>query len=181
MQLTIVANLLEFMGKHADALIAVAALGVSIFTLLSQRKHDRISLRPLAAITLLDFDNCIKVTIRNAGVGPMILSRVITQNKKTGAMKGYPIDWFSRQPFLWNNFNKPAAGRVLAVGDQLELLHYSTDRLDDQTEVQRKRDINIIRSILKDMTIQVAYMDIYDKAQPVASRDLAWFGRKIRI
>lgn len=174
-------DIFSFLGEQFEAILSVAALLVAIFALWTQRRHDRISLKPLASIVLQDFDDNIRVKVSNAGVGPMIITQVITEDKDSLMRKGYPIEWFEEKHYFWDNFNKPADGKILAVGDELVLLHYSTDELDGQGKRQREKDIKEIRFRLKDLRIIVHYKDIYNVAQPIACRDLAWFGRKTRI
>jgi hypothetical protein len=70
-------------GAIAGALVATAACIISLGSLyLSRRsltnqlKHNQLSVRPLAYVTLGNYENHLYVKVRNNGTGPMIVKSV---------------------------------------------------------------------------------------------------------
>src|SRR5215210_5687660 len=79
-------KLIELIGTHPDqinAFAAVCALFVSLLSIILtlralrlQRIHNFKSLTPIASILAADYENELEVTIRNTGVGPLIVKRL---------------------------------------------------------------------------------------------------------
>ena len=76
-------NAANAFGALASALAAVLALFVScasvwiaISAARSQRTHNELSVRPLAEVTVADYESSLRVKLRNNGTGPMIVLAV---------------------------------------------------------------------------------------------------------
>ena len=174
-------NMIDYISNNPELCISLLAFAVALFSLIQQRKHDRLSLRPLAVIRFTDFDDFLLIKLKNAGIGPMIVTRLETKHVESGVIMGYPIEWFENKSYIWNNFRKPSGDYVLSVDEEVSLLDYSIQPYEGQTKEHRKHDIVLIREILKDLSIKVEYKDIYNKRQKAEVKKLNWFGRQNRI
>lgn len=84
-------NLLGFINIGSDDLVAttsVFAVLVSIISIIftvifsiQQIKHNKNSVRPIAAIQCSDYENLISVSIRNVGTGPLTVDKLICKYK----------------------------------------------------------------------------------------------------
>lgn len=159
-----------WLWENADRLSGVGAILafiVAVFALGAQRKHNRLSVRPLASVTCNDVDDRIVVTLANNGTGPLLVKtlRVIRDEKVIGDAlhKQFPT-WMT---FRW--YVGKIDGRSIAVGKSIDLLIF------DDPSVQLQEDV---RSTLSSLHIQVSYSDIYNYMQPVYVRSLGWLGEK---
>jgi hypothetical protein len=164
-----------------ESIIAIAALVVSVVTVavsvwsgLAERKHMRLSIRPVAAIPVADFENRLAVWLTNKGLGPLRI-KALTVTNAAGTI--HP-DLLSHMPDLpagvnWTNFHGNADGVFLEAGKSLELLFLEGD--PDRRVFREARDS--IRRVLATLTIHVEYQDFYGKSMSPEERTLSWFGR----
>jgi len=170
-------ELLKKIFHDADLFIASIALITSIISIIVgvialciQRSHNKKSVRPIGTINLSDFLNRICIKIANNGTGPMIITACKTV-KEDGEEKPYPIDWMPPE-IVWTTFRKGLEDCAVYSGDSLTLLQLEIDK--DNPQEAKVRDE--IREILKDLELQINYLDIYGK-KFVVKRKLDWFGR----
>jgi hypothetical protein len=84
--------------SEANAIMALCALVTSILsiyltirTLQIQKRHNFQSVKPIAWVSVADFEDRISVTLQNNGVGPMIIKKVDIKTEKE--TKASLIDW----------------------------------------------------------------------------------------
>jgi hypothetical protein len=168
-------KLLENIKNNSELFIAVLSLIVAItsmifgvVSLVIQRSHNKKSVLPLGVISLANYENDLRIKIKNNGVGPLIIQEIKTY--KNGNFKNYPIDWFENENIIWKTFQKNLENYSIPANSESILLEYNVD-LSDQKSVNTRE---LIRNILKDLTIKVKYKDIYDKSFNI-ERNLSWF------
>lgn len=155
-----------WLWDNADRLSGVGAILafiVAVFALWAQRKHNRLSVRPLAAVTCSDLEDRIIVTLVNNGTGPLVVEklRIVRDREIMGDALYLELpDWMT---FRWYVGN--IDGRSIGVGKSIKLLVY--DHPSDEFRAQ-------VRRTLADLVVQVHYNDIYNNAQPVYERSLKW-------
>lgn len=110
--------------------------------------------------------------IHNHGIGPLIIKKLCVSDGET--VKDSVIDWLPKLPegVLWDTFTKDIEDRSLPPSGEVVLFRVS-DRGYDQFPQVRE----MCRSHLKKLTVEVHYVDIYNRKMPVSCRSLAWFGR----
>lgn len=122
-------NAANAFGALASALAAVLALFVScasvwiaISAARSQRTHNELSVRPLAEVTVADYESSLRVKLRNNGTGPMIVLAV-TVSDGAKALDSL-IEWMPPLPGNrpWNTFSHTLRRRTLQPGAELVLL-----------------------------------------------------------
>jgi hypothetical protein len=173
-------TLIDKIATDPKLLIATLAFFVSFVSILIgvvslwiQRKHNRLSVRPIGIIARSDFENRLAIRVKNAGIGPMIVKSIETSNNQ-GTKKEYPLDWMPSD-ILWAGFRRGFKNPAIMAGDSTVLLEYKLDPQDKDSARQRDE----IRSVLKNLTIRIIYTDVYGKEQPELVRSLDWFGRNI--
>ena len=172
-----VANAFAALASAAAAFLALVVSCISVWiavrTLSSQQKHNELSVRPLAEVTVADYENSLRVKLRNNGTGPMIITTV--QVSKGERNKGCVVEWMPPLPSarVWNAFSHELIERTLQPGSEIVLL--------ELTEYAGEKDFALcrdaVRAALAPLTVSVRYTDIYNKAMPVRVKSLSWFGR----
>jgi len=74
--------------KNPSAVVALFALLLSCIAYFGQRKHNRLSVRPLAYIMFGDWEDEIFVKVVNNGTGPMIIESITVLNARGTALQG---------------------------------------------------------------------------------------------
>lgn len=165
------------------AALVLSSIGIfaSIRSLIIQRKHNYMSLKPICRIKVGDYESNIFVKLSNTGVGPLIIKRVAISycNK----VKSNLIDFCPTVPegLDWNDFVKEIKGKVIRVNEDLVLI--DIEGLDKRRNTQKEAAdfgefITKLRNILSEVTINVEYTDIYEKNYFKEMRKLSWFNRK---
>jgi hypothetical protein len=174
------ANALAAVANVAVAFAATLIAAISIFFaargLSLQRDHNRLSVVPVPFIALADFENHIRVKIRNDGIGPLLI-KGITYSRE--GIKDEQADLVSYMPPLpitlhWSNFSSGYL-RSVRPGDEVILLELEGDL--ENPEFVGFRDK--CRRKLAKLEVSVDYTDVYGGAFPVVSRNLDWFGRRL--
>lgn len=177
---TVSMNLLGIINIGSDDLVAITSVFAVIVSIISiiftvifsiqQIKHNKNSVRPIAAIQCSDYENLISVSIRNVGTGPLTVDK-LTCKYKDNIENSTLIDLLQLLiPNInqnWDDYVENIDGWTIPVCDKITLIRI-TPRNDD---VKTK-----LRKILKDVTIYIDYHDIYEtKFQN--ERKLDFFGR----
>src|SRR5690606_3006367 len=134
----------------------------------TQRQHNRLSVKPIPFIACADYEDHLRVKVRNDGTGPLIVKSV---NVQRGGSTEHD-ELVSYMPNLppglhWANFSSgmvrsiPAGGELVLLELKLDLskLHHTNFR--DQC-----------RARLKPLTVAVDYTDVYESDFTPVSRAL---------
>ena len=176
------ANAANAFGALASAAAAFLALFVStlsvwisVWSARTQRKHNELSVRPLAEVTVADYENSLRVKLRNNGTGPMIVTAVTVSDGANA--KDCLIDWMPNLPGgrPWTNFTHALRHRTLQSGAEIVLLELTEH--DDEKGFLMCR--NLVRKALAPLTINVEYTDIYESVMHPCKKPLSWFGRHV--
>jgi hypothetical protein len=171
------ANAFGALASAAAAFLALAvsviSLIVSLWALAIQRRHNKLSVRPLPEVTVADYEDCLRVTLRNNGTGPLF----VTDMKVTDGIHTSDslIDCMPelRHGRAWTTFIRDTKGRTVLPGEDLRLLELS--EFEGEKNFAAHRDT--IRKALAALQLRVEYSDIYKTCFPRYRRDLKWFGR----
>jgi hypothetical protein len=176
------ANAVNAFGALASAVAAFMAIAVSIIsiwisirTARGQDLHNALTVRPLAEVTVADYEDSVRVKLLNNGTGPMIL-KAITVSDGRDALSNL-IDWMPDLPTArpWTDFSKNFHMRTLAADSHLVLLELT--KVEGEVGFEACRDV--VRAALSPLTVNVEYMDIYDNTMRPVRKTLDWFGRTI--
>lgn len=176
------ANAANAFGALASAAAAFFALFVScvsvwisISTARSQRRHNELSVRPLAEVTVADYEDSLRVKLRNNGSGPMIVLALTVSdgaNARESLIESMPE---LPQGRPWNTFTHALRRRTLQAGAEIILLELTGHENEANFSVCRDR----IRRALAPLTVNVEYTDIYDIVMRPCRKSLSWFGRNL--
>lgn len=156
-------------------LVSALSVGISVWAVRSERRHNTLSVRPLAEITVSDYETSLRVILTNQGTGPMVITAVTVSNGSIA----YPtiLDWMPELPNArpWTNFTGEIRDRALAPGSELVLLELTEYEDEDEVDFAECRDI--VRAALAPLNVNVEYTNIYNTVMPPRQKLLSWFGR----
>lgn len=154
-------------------LTSAASLVLAAYALRSQRTHNRKSVAPFGEIALLDYENRIKVSLKNAGAGPLVVTkfRAFNGNRDLGDL----ISWMPDLPdgVTWTTFTGDLADRCLSPNEERVVLQLDGNPSNPTYSSFRDH----VRRILSTLKVEVSYRDIYGATHSPRSRSLDWFGR----
>jgi hypothetical protein len=176
------ANAANAFGALASAAAAFFALFVScvsvwisVSSTRSQRRHNELSVRPLAEVTVADYENSLRVKLRNNGSGPMIVLAVTVSDGSSA--HECLIEWMPALPQgrPWNTFTHALRRRSLQAGAEIILLELTEHENEDNFSACRDQ----VRAALAPLTVNVEYTDIYETVMRPCRKPLSWFGRNL--
>lgn len=172
------ANAFGALASAAAALLAlvvsVISVVISVLTSRAQQAHNALSVRPLAEVTVGDYENSVRVKLLNNGTGPMILKAITVSDGSSAKLS--LIDWMPSLPGdrSWTNFAANFHSRTLAAGAVLTLLELTES--EDEEDFEQCRDLT--RDALAPLTVNVEYTDIYGRTMPPVRKGMDWFARE---
>jgi hypothetical protein len=158
----------------ASLSVILALIGVilALIGLWIQRKHNKLSVKPIAELIFNDYKGLLEVGIRNKGVGPLMCDEIITENDK-GEIKAHLADFLDHQisPTEYFTIYTQLKDFVIAPGELLMIFSYKHD-LEYHNTI-----LNQIRQKLSKLSISVNYSNIYNDKMPLYKKSLSWFDR----
>lgn len=175
-----VANAFGALASAAAALLALLvsaiSVGISVWGVKTQRRHNELSVRPLAEVTFSDYEDRLRIKLRNNGIGPMIVTAITVLDGVSA--KPSILDWMPE--YLphgrdWDDFVDDIRGRTLAPGGEIVLLELA----EAEGEVGFAASRDIVREALAPLSVNVEYTNVYGTVMQPKRRDLDWFGRTL--
>jgi len=184
-------NIFEYLRQNQDlassvaaitsAIAAVAALFVSFIAVLvargtanQQQKHNTLSVRPIPEVTVADYEDSLRVKLRNHGSGPLLIKSfsAVFQGKSCSSLIDCMPDLNGRH---WTNFSGTIDGRALLPGKEIVLVELTADPKEANFSIPR----DLARLSLSETELLVSYTDIYESDFPKYAKSLAWFRRNL--
>lgn len=155
--------------------VSIVSVWISISTARTHRRYNELSVRPLAEVTVADYENSLWVKLQNNGSGPMIVLAV-TVSDGSNAHESL-IEWMPALPQRrpWKTFTSTLRRRTLQAGADIILLELTEHEDEKNFSVCRDQ----VRTALAPLTVNVEYTDIYDTKMRPCQMPLSWFGRNL--
>ncbi len=176
-------SILESLKVYKDELsgiTALLALLISflsiIFTVISlyfQRRHNFKSLTPILNISISDYENRIGVTLKNTGVGPLIIESFTATNGEISQNNIISLMPSLQQNIFWTTFYDNFVGVCIPHNQSITVIQLDGD--SNNSDYAQFR--NEVRKYLSKLSITIKYKDIYDRSMPIKEKKLEWFGR----
>lgn len=156
----------------------IIGLLASIATVASfwiQRRHNILSVRPIAEILVGDYENRLVAVIENKGTGPLIIKEFIVRNS-AGIERKSVIGFFGVEfaDVTWTMFLPDVDGQAILPGERKVLLELIGSPDSPDFFSQRDR----VRRILSGLEAELHYQDIYKRSMPVKKRKFEFFSRR---
>ncbi len=148
-----------------------------IFTAISlqvQRKHNRLSVKPIGIISVGDYENELTVYLENKGTGPLIIKNLSVTNQN-GKIEKAIIDFFGVEfkNVVWDTFVPDMDERVILPNESKTLIKLTGNSSDKKFARIREK----VRKVLAQLQVELLYQDIYENDMPKKIRKLDWFAR----
>lgn len=174
---TAIATVASAVVAAVAVFLSFVSLYISFASLRYQNRHNELSVRPLAYVTLGDYEDRLFVKIKNNGTGPMIIKSILV----VGAANPADPLILSMPRLLpkvsWTNFVEDCVGRSVPAGDELALLDLSSGSSSSVGQFEISRDK--VREALGKLQVHVIYTDIYGNELPKAERSMKFFHRNL--
>jgi len=169
--------MIDWISQNAQTVIAISAiiisvisLAVAIVALYTQRKHNKLSVKPIPHFSKGDYENHIFVKIKNYGLGPLKIENFeIKKNKSTFKRLIDSFDGLASK-VTWETFTDDIEGRVLAPQKEFVLIQASFT--SEQNDIKQA-----IRESLAKTTLTIQSSCVYNEKQPEVKEELTWFAR----
>ena len=157
----------------ASLFVACIAIIFTIISLIIQRQHNRLSLRPIANIDLSNYENKIAVELINKGLGPLIIEKIIYRIGSDE--KNNLVDIFDERGFkdiVWTDYRKYLEGATIPPNGIEVLIQYDKSKSQSRRFI-RNRDK--IKKILGKIYVEIHFKDIYGFSLKPATGNLFFF------
>ena len=137
-------------------------------------KHNKLSVKPIAIITVADYESRISVYLQNRGTGPLIIKKLLFSDK-SGREERSLIKFFGEEfnDVEWSTFMENIDGWAILPGKYENLLELEGNPTDKVFIAIRNR----VREKLAPIHVELHYQDIYEKDMPIKTRSLDFFAR----
>jgi hypothetical protein len=156
-------------------IIGLIALVFTAISLQVQRKHNRLSVKPIAIISVGDFEDELAVHLQNKGTGPLII-KSLSFSDQNGRTEKAIINFFGSdyKNIVWSMFIADIDGWSILPSETKTLIMFKGDSANKEFIHNRDR----IRKVLAQIRVEVLYQDIYGNNMSKKTRKLDWFARK---
>lgn len=156
-------------------IVSLISLYVALATLRKQTRHNVLTVRPIPEVTVADYEDSLRVKLRNHGSGALIVKDIHVGDGKT--VRKTLLEWMPSLPpgMYWSNYSGEIRGRSILPGGEIVLVLLEGD--DSNNEFAQVRDA--CRSILRHLTVIVEYTDVYETDMTPLKKRLDWFGRHV--
>jgi hypothetical protein len=147
------------------------ALLATFYQLYLQRAHNEKSLKPLGQIVLNDHNKVISIYLRNHGLGPLIIEKLLF-SKQSDAIFSSIEECLDIDPRSYMHISKDddVIERVLLPNSSLVIFEKNFSNYHDEEEM------NSTYKKLSQLTLKVEGRDIYDN-RIIIKRKFQWFAR----
>jgi len=153
-------------------LISFISIGLTVWTIFMQRKHNRLSVKPIPEILLSQIEG-VKIELKNLGIGPLICKELITKDESDNIK--YHIKDFL--PSELSSFE----GRIFTNRWNFTLLPSESVTLFSITKIQDdEKDLEKVKKALGNLRLELKYTCMYNKTQPIYMKSLKWFKDSIK-
>ncbi|MEJ8591483.1 hypothetical protein JSO54_09575 [Riemerella anatipestifer] len=154
-------------------IVSIIGVFISIWTIKSTQKHNKLSVKPIIYILPQDYEDKICVNIQNKGTGPLIVKKIIFYDNELKKNSKSLVDLMPElEYYYWSNFSN-AENFVLSPGETKILLELTGDLSDRVFTYNR----DLVRKKLSKINIQIEYTGIYEDENLNIIYDLKWYDR----
>lgn len=155
--------------------IGLIALFFTAITLQVQRKHNRLSVKPIPNVISNDYEDVLVVGLENKGIGPLIIKDLSFTNQSGERQKDI-ISFFNLgfEGVVWTTFAANMDGLAVVPNGTETLIQLNGELADGEFGVIRDK----VRAVLADIKVVLIYQDIYGNNMPKMIRSLGFFGRQ---
>ena len=138
-------------------IVAISSIAFSSITMAFERSHNVKSFRPFVNLYQTLTNNIISLSIANAGLGPMLINKIVLVNKGGDNMQeGKRLAEVLPSNLAYEAMFNYSGVYILAPKDQLKLFQYS------ENSPSNSKNILAIKEELVHYSIYIEYLDVYE-------------------
>ena len=157
------------MEINFEIIVAFLAVVMSVWSLLHQRQHDKLTYKPIPVVIKYNYNDRVLVRLWNKGNGPMFIKSFQAGNKDS-LIALMPLE---TRKLTYMEFVDTLPDRIIVPGDSLNLLEFKV-RTDDQRYTPEKymETLNVIKRTLHGVEVHLRYANIYKDVMLYESKKL---------
>ncbi len=170
-------------GLNWEFYVALTAIITSVFSIYTQRAHNRLTFKPIPIIQKYNYNNRIKILLWNKGTGPLFIKSFIIKDVNGNTLKVansfsekdahcfmdiVPIE--TRQ-LTYVNYIDNTIDRVIAPTEFLNMIEFKI-RDDDSRYATEDYDkaLKKIKTALNQVVVHIEYSNIYKNQKTYISQ-----------
>lgn len=142
--------------------VSICSFGLTIYTIWTQREHDRLSVKPLGEIHFKHVMGTFLISIKNGGLGPLIIKSIETYKEGNPRNLGWPPNTFSKDNYqtvdAFPHFLYDLEKTPILHGDSIVIFEHN---FNYHNLVQLK-EASCTEESLVDLIIKVQYTSIFE-------------------
>ena len=157
------------MDFNWELIISSLAIVVSVFAIYTQRKHNRLSFKPIPVVVKYNYLDVLRVRLWNKGTGPFIIKNfdVKGENSLIDIMPRETMD------YVYVEYIDNLVDRAISPNDTLNLLEFKKRTNDNGDVIEGyERIFEMIKETLNGKEIYIEYEDIYGNKMDYLSEKL---------
>lgn len=168
---------MELFVAVVAVVVSVTSVLIAVLALRQQRRHDELSVRPIAEITGDNYEAHLVVRLSNYGTGPLVVRRVrVTSAKTEEAPSLYDCMQDVPEPACITYWAINLTGRAVPPGAEVILIRVEGPNAESERPTKALiAALDRAREDLSETKIEVHYADIYGNEMPVYSKKLSLF------
>jgi len=141
-----------------ELIIATIAIIVSVFSIYTQRKHNRLSFKPIPVVVKYNYTNVLRVRLWNKGTGPFIIKSFKVKDEQS------LIDVMPQETkkFTFVEFIDNFQERAISPNDTLNMLEFKIRKDKNGKVIEGYQEaFNTIKKSLNGLEIHIEFEDVY--------------------
>lgn len=152
-----------------EFIIAVLAIVTSVYSIYSQRAHNRLTFKPIPVLLKYNYNNRIRILLWNKGNGPLYIKSFKARNKRS-LIDIVPIK--TRQ-LTYVDFISAPIGRVIAPSENLNLIEFKIREDENGEQIEGYEEaLRKIKKSLDGLVVYIEYSNIYNDKLYYQSEEL---------
>lgn len=146
----------ESIARNWEAIIAITAVILSTLSLIIQRKHNRLSVRPLMDIGVTILNGNFNITLENSGLGPAVFtSFVISSSSRKVYLDIQEFIDIQIIPLTSNLDSRKyfPKGSFISPDEKIEFIKHNID----------EHQADQLADLFDGLTFRIEYTDIYKR------------------
>ena len=145
--------------------------------------REEMAQRPLMHVYSGDYDNCLRIAMKNKGLGALTITKYELININTQEKYSSFFELVSKYDQVLQNYTGDMKHQILAAGEEKELFKAENTWINSKKKIPKRNQeefMNLataLRKILKNYKIVVGYTDIYKRQMDNHEFDFTWYGR----
>lgn len=160
------------------SLIVLTYLSISVSRIEDQRNEFTLQelARPLGQIICGDYEDILEVKFKNCGLGPLTIKEIIV-SRNNQKVSNNLIKLMPQVPVGvdWNDFIIDGVNFTVAKDTEINVILIHGNKTNAVFNDYKTK----VRNTLKELTIEIKYVDIYDRPMNSAVRNLDLFERTL--